>query len=209
MADNTDTNKNEDDKKDAAATRPSTSTRRSSAAKSTAQSKAAPKAEDKKDDEPKGDADAFPENTNVPGYKDPADEPPAPTAEEAKAASDAIIESPPDPLDMHDDRSMNVADAQGSGAIRAEYVAAQDGTSTDLSHYGFQISQFSGQGSILDSLASPPPAAVAAERAVEVSQGIVRSDERVDEQPPTPSTVDTTGDVPIDPSKDASDEDKK
>ncbi|QGJ94892.1 hypothetical protein SEA_REDWATTLEHOG_32 [Gordonia phage RedWattleHog] len=96
----------------------------------------------------------------------------APTAAEARAAE--TNDPAPDPLDIHSERTLDVADSLGSDAIRAEYAAAERGDNSDLLRAGYQVSQFdtTGSGSVLDALAFPTERALNAEKRVEEVQGI-------------------------------------
>lgn len=101
---------------------------------------------------------------------------PAPTAEEVKEDLDAVKEPPPDSLNMHSEKTVDEHDTQGSDAIRAQYAAAEMGTSTDFSHLGYQIAQFDSSGNnVLDALAFPSQGSLDAARAVERRQGILLS----------------------------------
>lgn len=120
-----------------------------------------------------------------------------PTAEELRKEN--VSEPAPDPLDLHGEKTVKEADTQGSDAIRAEYEAADLGTTTNLQHLGYQIAQFDSSGNnVLDALAFPSQGSLDAARAVEERQGI-REPRTFEEK--WPSTTDTTAPTQYDGEK--------
>ena len=98
-----------------------------------------------------------------------------PTTDEARAKFASIVEDPPDPLDMHSEKSRDAADAAASDAMRAAY----EHESTDLTHMGFQMEQFDSSGNnVLSALAFPSQNALRASKAVEDRQGITKRREK-------------------------------
>lgn len=120
-----------------------------------------------------------------------------PTVEELRKEN--VTEPGPDPLDLHGEKTIKEADTQGSDAIRAEYEAAELGTTTNLQHLGYQIAQFDSSGNnVLDALAFPSQGSLDAARAVEERQGI-REPRTFEEK--WPSTTDTTAPTQYDGEK--------